>query len=103
MNQSRGLFQQPPYAFADTPDGSRKTCRSCRKPILWAVTDRQALMPIDVDPDPKHGNISTYVKDGTRHAVVFSKPKAAAMRAAKQPLHVAHFSTCPHAANWRRR
>ncbi|NDK91421.1 hypothetical protein GYA93_17820 [Gordonia desulfuricans] len=58
-------------------------------------------MPIDAEPSGL-GNVSRYdAADGPR-LVVLTHNKAAAMRAAGQPLYLSHFATCPHAAAWRK-
>lgn len=78
-------------------------CRSCLKPIQWAVTDNDKHMPVDAFPDPERGNVSLYPDGGTMRAVVVPKAKAAAMRARGHQLHLSHHATCPDGPKWRNR
>lgn len=77
-------------------------CRSCGAEVVWGtnVSTRKA-MPVDAAPSPI-GNVSRYdAADGPRF-VVLNRNKAAAMRAANQPLYLAHFASCPQADQWRK-
>ncbi|WP_213573302.1 hypothetical protein [Rhodococcus sp. USK13] len=77
-------------------------CRSCRAPIVWAKT--QQPKPIPLDPEPsENGNVATYLVDGVLHANVILKAQRAALNAAGRPLYLAHFVSCPHASDWRKR
>lgn len=77
-------------------------CRSCGAEIVWGtnVTSRKP-MPVDAAPSPI-GNVSRYdAADGPRF-VVLTRNKAAAMRAARQPLYLSHFASCPDAKAWKK-
>lgn len=76
-------------------------CRSCRAPIVMAVTVNGKNMPVDAFLDP-NGNVSLYDEAGKTRAVVVPKNKLAATRAAGHKLHLPHFATCPKASEWRR-
>lgn len=67
-------------------------CSACPAEILWATTRAGRAIPLNQDPHPQ-GNVR--VKDGV--AEVLGPLEAYAARAAKEPLHVAHFVTCPGA------
>ncbi|MFC0314501.1 hypothetical protein ACFQNE_01980 [Gordonia phosphorivorans] len=66
-----------------------------------AKTNR--LAPVDADAS-EYGNVSIHVDPVSREPqqVVLGKAKAAAMRAAGQPLYLSHFASCPHAYRWRK-
>lgn len=83
--------------------GHLDQCRSCLKPIQWAVTDNDKHMPVDAFPDPERGNVSLYPDGGLMRAVVVPKAKAAAMRARGHQLHLSHHTTCPDGPKWRNR
>jgi hypothetical protein len=75
-------------------------CRACDALIIWAVTSAGKAIPVDVVP-VANGNIVLYPaspKDG--------KPKPLALVTSKPATgdghrYVAHFSTCPKAAEFR--
>jgi hypothetical protein len=74
----------------------RPTCRSCGAPLLWARTKRGRAIPLDPQERPD-GNVAvtfTLDGDGTPLAQVVARGAGG---------HVAHFDTCPHAAEHRRR
>jgi hypothetical protein len=70
------------------------SCRSCGKPIIWAVTPAGKKIPVDVEP-VFGGNIALdrdHV-DGEMHAT-FDKP-------GQRRLYKSHFATCPKAETHR--
>jgi len=71
-------------------------CRSCKTPIIWAISATGAPMPVDSEPHP-HGYLHleppTFL-GGMRRARVVSGPERS--RHAGQ-LHLAHFASCPYA------
>ncbi|MEZ5152095.1 hypothetical protein [Rhodococcus zopfii] len=75
-------------------------CRSCRHQIVWAQTVNGKAMPLDVEPSER-GNVAVDLVFGVLHAGVVSGPDRDSLRAAKRPLYLSHFTTCPHADNWR--
>jgi hypothetical protein len=68
-------------------------CVTCRAPIRWAFTVNGKPMPLDPDP-VAGGNVAL---DDTGRATVVPADRRAG------PLYVAHFTTCPYAAEHRRR
>lgn len=68
-------------------------CRSCGAPIVWGKTKNGKGIPLDAAPHPD-GNVELH-PDG--RAVVNSGPLIGV------PLYRSHFTTCPHAAEHRRR
>ncbi len=74
------------------------TCRSCNKPILWAVTSNGSKIPLDPEPDFS-GNI--VVENGV--ATVISKADLGPLFGDDLPLYTSHFATCPFAAKHRKK
>lgn len=73
-------------------------CRSCRAAITWAITEKDARIPID--PKPREdGNLVLLGagRGGAPLAVQFN-PAVHGSR----PRYGSHFSTCPHAGAHRR-
>ena len=88
---------------------NRPRCRSCGRPIFWARTTDGSLMPVDPDP-AVHGNVAktgqhSRTKAGTVVPVVRVVDSATPeLPGIDRPERwVAHFATCPHADEWRRR
>jgi hypothetical protein len=84
-------------APSDPRNYGRSKCRSCEAAILWAVTTKGSLMPVDADPHP----------DGTlvlidNHGELFVRHPSP-MFDADKPLHRSHFATCPDAKEHRKR
>lgn len=75
------------------------SCRSCLRPIFWAVTKNQKLIPIDahgasdgnVEIRPTHG-------DGPPLAIVHKEPPMIY----EGTLHHTHFTTCTNPEEFRR-
>jgi len=65
------------------------TCRTCGAAITMHRTTKGRWMPVDPDPIPG-GNLN--IIDGVVHVV---QPEPRLRR------HVAHFTTCPNANDWR--
>jgi hypothetical protein len=77
------------------------TCRTCRAPILWAVTIAGNSIPVDPEPVPD-GNIELLDRSELRmqpRAVVID-PAQTSLDAA--PRYVSHFVTCPQADQHRK-
>jgi hypothetical protein len=79
------------------------TCRSCGAAIVWALTASGRLMPVDANP-AKGGNVrlSTDALHDHQYVATVVGPLEALIPADSQPLHVAHFVTCPDSDRWRR-
>lgn len=82
--------------FPSNPTHDR--CRSCRKPILWAETEKGRRIPIDPDP-VSDGNVVLQRRDGFR-------PPLAIVRfvipTGDGPRFKSHFATCPEASKFRK-
>jgi len=80
-------------------DQPRDRCRSCKKPIMWAVTEKGHRIPIDPEPCTD-GNILLRARG---HFV----PPLAIVRFAIPVEETArfksHFATCPQSSSWRKR
>ena len=72
-------------------------CRSCGAPIVWAKTSRGLSMPLDAAP-VVDGNVA--IRDGV--AVVVD-PGGLFDERPGEVRYVAHFATCPQAAQHRSR
>jgi hypothetical protein len=64
-------------------------CRTCKRPIVWAITATGKRIPLDPEP-VKGGNLR--LVDG----------RALAARDEPGPRFVTHFATCPFASEHRR-
>lgn len=76
----------------------KSTCKSCRKPIVWAYTTAGRKAPFEVDD-----NGEWILENGTaRH--VGPRPAQIDLLATAQPQrYTSHFSSCPDAPAWRGR
>jgi len=68
-------------------------CRSCGRPVLWAVTGNGRRMPIDPTPRADGNLVLDY---GTPNRVHVDPHSSG-------PRHTSHFATCPHADQHRRK
>lgn len=76
----------------------RDRCRSCKRPIIWAETEKGRRMPIDPEPC-SDGNIT--LQDRGR----FHPPLAIvrfAIPTGSDAKFKSHFVTCPEASKWRK-
>jgi hypothetical protein len=76
----------------------RGRCKTCRREIVWVRFSSGKAMPLDPDPSAD-GNVYQG-SDGRWRAA--GKADADAIRRALTPLYLAHFVTCPQAAQHRR-
>lgn len=76
-------------------------CRSCKRPVLWTVTAKDAKrMPVDPQP-VENGNIELQERPGKpplAHYVPTNAPNLMGT-----PRHVSHFATCPDRDQWRKK
>lgn len=86
------------------PPGTAKECRSCKALVVWTKTERGKPMPCDVAPS-KDGSFYLFRKSDRIDAVHVrsSDPRAARAMDRGQNKHESHFSTCPNAAQHRRK
>lgn len=66
--------------------GERGQCRSCKKVVLWALTDKSKLMPVDPGEVGGNANIMLYRDLFEQLRVRVVKPG--------EGKHYAHFVTC---------
>lgn len=88
---------EPPRPTPPAGGPHVSACRTCRAPIIWAITQRGARMPVDAAPVPGGNVVLEHRKDGTVLARTQGELGGAAVR------HVSHFATCPGATHHRRR
>lgn len=81
------------------------TCRSCRKPIRWAIHETTGRrMPLDVDARPDGNVVIVEWREGRPHALpVVAVGKSAISRAVTSYRYVSHFATCPNSTRHRRK
>lgn len=73
-------------------------CGACKERIIWAKTTAGRSMPLNPDPSPD-GNVMLI--EGV--ATVLGKHTSEDVRlSGSEPLYVAHWSTCPNAADFRK-
>lgn len=75
-------------------------CHSCGAPIRWAVTEYGRRIPLDPTPTDA-GNIHLY--DGVAYVMEMRGQAIIEHRAQGDVLYVAHFATCPHADQHRKK
>ena len=82
---------------AAAPRYETAPCGSCKRPVIWTLTDRDKRMPVDATPSTA-GSVALSMLDGqVRSRVVEVK-----LRFGRRDLHTSHFATCPDAAKHRR-
>jgi hypothetical protein len=69
---------------------SHATCSSCRKPIIWTVTEAGKRMPVDAAPT---GKATVLVRNPEDPTTPISK---------QRDVYISHFATCEHAAKHRK-
>lgn len=84
----------------------RERCRSCKKPILWALTENGRRIPIDPEP-VENGNILLQHRPANIPLAVYqTKEMLAALHEhgglQQYRLYLSHFVSCPQAKGWRK-
>lgn len=87
-----------------TPGGS--ACRSCRAPVLWAVTVQGNRMPLDAVPT-SDGNVTLTGRHvatdrGAAPECRVESPGALPLFDDGVDRFMPHHATCPHGEDWRR-
>jgi len=78
-------------------------CRSCKAPIIWAVTKTGKRMPVDETPT-KGGNIILGMRwQLPPIAHVQTEQQLALLRERGEVLYVSHFATCKQGKKWRKK
>ncbi len=72
-------------------------CRSCRAPILWAITNAGRRMPLNAQPDPD-GLLITWTNNSGELRV----SALATGETTGRPHYTSHFATCSSADAHRR-
>lgn len=73
-------------------------CKTCDRPMIWTVTERDKRMPVDAQPSDT-GTVAL----STQNGVVRSRVLPVKLRFGRKDLRTSHFATCPDAAKHRRR
>jgi hypothetical protein len=77
------------------------TCRHCGAPVRWVTTAKRGKpMPLDPEPNPE-GNVILRSTDGA--AVVLDIPDRDYAVELDETVWRAHFASCPHYSERRRR
>lgn len=72
-------------------------CKGCGAPIIWAVTDAGARMPLEREPVAE-GMYRLTVSNGDARAHFVPKE----LRHDNAPLFIAHWARCPKAKEFRK-
>lgn len=75
-------------------------CRSCKKPVIWAKTERGKAMPVDAEPSTD-GTVS--LRWGHDGSTVLASVPSRHLAFGRRDLRKSHFATCKDAGTWRRR
>lgn len=74
-------------------------CRACGEPLVWAVSQKGRMMPVEKEPHPE-GTVQLTERNGSWYAKILKADEA---RTFQGPLYRSHFSSCPKADQFRRR
>lgn len=78
-------------------------CRWCKADIVWALTDNERRMPVDVKGVPVGaGNLILHVKDGQYHVTHVDNVPAGELERTPHRW-VCHWATCPKSKEIRAR
>ena len=78
---------------------SPSVCRTCKAPVRWAATAAGRAIPLDPEPNPD-GNLWLDARGVAHNIARLTDDEQAEI--AGDPLYIAHFVTCPDAAQHRR-
>jgi hypothetical protein len=81
--------------------GGRDRCRSCKKPIIWAVTTKGRRMPLDPEPVENGNLILRHRMSGLPTALYLTHGADVELQP-DEKRYVSHFATCPYAAQHRK-
>ena len=77
------------------------TCRSCNRPIVWAVSNNGKNIPMDPEPVANGTHImASSTRDGRIHFDIVAYNEQFHGTDAKR--YRSHFASCPDAAKFRR-
>lgn len=86
--------------YADGKFRPLKRCRSCNATVFWCRTRYGKRQIVNSQPVDAGDSLAGKLVIGADEVVY---PATEDDVAAKRPLYVSHFSTCPHANQWRNR
>lgn len=72
-------------------------CRSCGAGVVWALTEAERWMPIDLNKPENDGNLVLYRQGGVQRVRSARLPDDQL-----RPRHTSHFVTCPNADHHRK-
>lgn len=79
-------------------------CKTCKAPVIWALSPAGKASPIDRDPDSEKGNVLILSPSGFGLLAVTLSDKALDQaRRAHVPLRLSHWATCADRQEWRER
>jgi hypothetical protein len=84
----------------DGPQWKVEECRSCNKPVIFALTDKGKHMPLDAYPSPD-GTLKLFRDESGEVRCTVVKP--AHLQYGRRDLRKSHFASCPEAKKWRKR
>jgi len=86
--------------MTDSPQWTTTACRSCGKPVVFAITDKGKEMPLDAEPSDD-GTLKLYRFGSGEVRCSVVKPDH--LRYGRKDLRKSHFASCPEAKKWRKR
>lgn len=76
-------------------------CRSCKRPIRWAVTTKGRRIPLDPEP-VAGGNVRLTRSSDGDVAEILSGSALDAAKSRLERLFMPHHATCPEGKAWQR-
>lgn len=80
----------------------RESCRSCGASVVWATTDNDRPVMVNIKPTPL-GNVVLGMHGGKLRASVLGRNQAVGAREHGKELYAFHFVDCPDADQHRRK
>lgn len=86
-------------------------CRSCKAPVIWALTEKDKPMPVDAEPVEDGNIVLSHRRVGQDPVALVKGPleieqlRAEHERSPQEGplrLFISHFATCPNAQEHRR-
>lgn len=79
-------------------DFNVEPCRSCAAPVIWAVDEKGAKLPIDAEP-VADGALQLEWRGGP---LPLARKVSVKLAFGRRNLRRSHFKSCPDAGSWRR-
>lgn len=92
-------------AAATVIEVTGSACRSCGAAIRWTRSTTGSLMPLDAEPVDGGNVLLTGRRVESKQGGLIDECRVEAgppMFDDGTPRYLAHFATCPHAADWRK-